>query len=159
MHKDCPFQEGNLMNSESMEYISIDINRRPIYIIGVVMTVSGSVFMFFLTTSFGAELWEVLLFSIAMPSLLIVGAVLASLITPLEIGIGTEGIQLVFKLGRRLDIGWKDVISLQPYRAPDFYHLKYHRKGGVIRMCTVSGEAANKIRHVWSNMTGYDLPQ
>ncbi|MEE9115977.1 MAG: hypothetical protein V3U09_03680, partial [Thermoplasmata archaeon] len=78
-------------------------------------------------------------------------------ISPLEIGIGVEGIQLVFKLGRRLDIGWKDVISLQPYRAPDFYHLRYHRKGGATGICTISGEVANKIRHVWSNMTGYDL--
>ncbi len=157
MRTNCPFQEGNLINSENMEYVSIDVNRRPIYIIAVVMTVSGSVFMFFLTTSFGAELWEVLLFSIVLPSLLIVGAILGSLISPLEIGIGTEGIQLVFKLGRRLDIGWKDVISLQPYRAPDFYHLRYHRKGGAIGICTISGEAANKMRHVWSNMTGYDL--
>ncbi|MEE9223935.1 MAG: hypothetical protein V3U51_04215 [Thermoplasmata archaeon] len=147
------------MNSETMEYVSIEINRRPIYIIAVVMTVSGSVFMFFLTTSFGAELWEVLLFSIVLPSLLIVAAILGSLIGPIEIGAGPEGIQFVFKLGRRLDLGWKDVVSLEPIPNSDFYHLKYRRRGGGIGFYALNEKAANHVQRMGPDNIGQNLVQ
>lgn len=141
-----------------MEYVSIDINRRPIYMVGIVMSVASSIFMFFLTTSFGAELWEVLLFSVVLPYLLVVAAILGFLISPIEIGAGPEGIQMVFKLGRKLDITWKDVVSIQPGPGnSDFYHLKYRRKGGSVGIYALTEEAANHVKQMWSKETDYDL--
>ncbi len=127
-----------------MEYVSIDINRRPIYMVGVVIAVTGSIAMFVLTTAFGAELWRVALFSL-LPYLLILGGVLGSLIVPIEIGAGPEGVQIVFKSGRKLDLGWEDVISIQPSPNSDFHHLKYRRKDGGVEVYALTEEAANHV--------------
>ena len=148
------------MNSENMEYVRIDINRRPIYMVGIVMSVALSIFMFFLTTSFEADLWEVLVFSVVLPYLLVVGAVLGSLISPIEIGAGPEGIQMVFKLGRKLDITWKDVVSIQPGPGnSDFYHLKYRRRGGGVGFYALNEKAANHVQRMWPINGNHNLAQ
>jgi hypothetical protein len=146
------------MNSENMEYVSIDINRRPIVMVGVVFAVAGSIFMFVLTTSFGAELWEVVVFSL-LPYVLILGAILGSLIVPMEIGAGPKGLQIVFKPGRKLDLGWKDVVSIQPSPKSEYYHLKYRRRDGSFGVYALTEEAANHVQQIWSSITGYDMAQ
>jgi hypothetical protein len=144
------------MNSEDMEYASIDINRRPIVVVGVVFAVAGSIFMFVLTTSFGAELWKVVVFSL-LPYVLILGAILGSLIVPIEIGAGPKGIQIVFKSERKLDLAWKDVVSIQPSPRSDYYHLRYRRRDGDVGVYALTEEAANHVQRNRPNTTGEDL--
>jgi hypothetical protein len=133
-----------------MVYTRNVINRRPIYILVSVLAVVGSISMFVLTLSFEAELWEIIAFSF-LPFLVIVAVFIGDLTSPMEVGVGPDGIQLVYKLGRKLNVSWKDVISLQPYRAPDFYHLKYYKEGRV-SMCTLSKEPADNIQKALSGL-------
>ncbi len=139
------------MEHIKMIYTRNVTNRRPIYILVSVLAVVGSISMFVLTLSFEAELWEITAFSL-LPFLVIVAVLIGDLISPIEIGVGPDGIQLVYKLGRKLDVSWKDVISLQPYRAPDFYHLKYYREGRM-GMCTLSKEPSDSIQKMLSRLT------
>jgi hypothetical protein len=143
------------MKSGKMEYVGIDINRRPIVMVGVVFAVAGSIFMFVLTTSFGAELWKVLVFSL-LPYVLILGAILGSLIVPIEIGAGPEGIQIVFKSGRRLDLGWKDVVSIQPSPRSDYYHLRYRRRDRSVGVYALTEEAARHVQRLRPDITNED---
>lgn len=68
---------------------------------------------------------------------------------PVEVRIGPECIQLVFRKGKREEIPWKNILSISPRRLdPGFYELKYLDRNRKLSLKVLSKEPAQKIRQI-----------
>lgn len=136
------------MRERETVLIKNTLSRRP-GIIVVAIAVAGSITIISLGIYFQDEPLIIGVYAI-MPYFLVLFAFLGALRVATMVGVSSQGIQLVFRSGRKQDIPWKNVVAMKPVRLdPGFYNLIFLREDGKRAFNILSEEPAKQVREMW----------
>ncbi len=124
------------------------LSRRPGIII-VAIAVAGSITIISLGIYFQYEPLIIGVYAI-MPVFLVLSAFLGALRVATMVGVSSQGIQLVYRSGRKQGIPWKNVVTMKPVRLdPGFYNLIFLKEDGKKAFNILSEEPAKQVREMW----------
>ncbi|TET90584.1 MAG: hypothetical protein E3J35_05770 [Methanomassiliicoccales archaeon] len=136
------------MNEQEIVVIKNALSRRT-GIIAVLMAVTGSIILISLGVYFQEDPLITGIFAM-MPFVLIVFAYLGALRVAIMVGVSSQGIQLVYRSGRKENISWKNVVTMKPVRLdPGFFLLIFLKEDGKKAFNILSEEPANQVRQMW----------